>query len=133
MGSYFLSGSRASHPSHTIEATIVVMTTNPEAQLEAFFRKRVQLLGGYTIKLAPTEAGIPDRLVVMPGGRLYLVELKTDTGQLRPIQAHWHNTLLERTGVKVHVVRGTEGVVRWLRRITVESTENRGGRRRRTA
>lgn len=109
------------------------MTTNPEAKLEAFFRKRVQLLGGYTIKLAPTEAGVPDRLVLMPGGRMYLVELKTDTGPLRPIQQHWHNMLLERTGVKVWIVRGQEGVVHWLRRVTVESTENRRPRARRTA
>lgn len=109
------------------------MPTNPEARLEAFFRKRVRLLGGYTFKLAPTEAGVPDRLVCMPGGRMYLVELKTDTGALRPIQEHWHQVLKERTGVPVYVVRGERGVVMWLRRITVVSTENRGGRRRKTA
>lgn len=62
-----------------------------EAQLESYFRKRVRMaLGGVVIKLAPTLAGVPDRLVILPEGRIFLVELKTETGRLSPIQTVWH-------------------------------------------
>jgi hypothetical protein len=85
-----------------------------EAQLEAFFRKRVRMLGGHTIKLAPTEKGVPDRLVAFPGGRLFLVELKTDTGSLSPAQVVWHSRM-DDLGVRVHVLYGADGIVAWLR------------------
>jgi hypothetical protein len=41
---------------------------NPEAVLEELFQKRVRLMGGWSVKLAPMEAGIPDRLVIFPVG-----------------------------------------------------------------
>lgn len=85
-----------------------------ESSLEEFFRKRVRLVGGYTIKLAPTERGVPDRLVVL-GGRMFLVELKAEDGELSPIQVVWHTRLRERHGVRVHVLYGRTDVVRWLR------------------
>lgn len=85
-----------------------------ERQLEGFFLKRVRLVGGHTIKLAPTEAGIPDRLVVLPGGRIYLVELKTRTGQLSPVQRHWHEKVA-RLGVTVQVLYGEDQIISWIR------------------
>jgi hypothetical protein len=99
-------------PEPTVEATPEL-----ESSLESFFRKRVKLLGGEAIKLAPHQAGIPDRLVIMPGGHMFLVELKTDTGQLSPIQVVWHQRM-EKLGVAVHTVNGRAGVVDFLRRIT---------------
>lgn len=62
-----------------------------ESQLETYFHKRVRYaLGGMSMKIAPTMAGIPDRLVLLPEGRVFLVELKTETGRLSPIQEAWH-------------------------------------------
>lgn len=100
-----------------------------EAGLEAFFRKRVRLVGGYTVKLAPTEKGMPDRLVVMPGGRMYLVELKTATGAVSPAQRVWHDRMAAK-GVHVHVVTGKDGVVHWLRRIVSSIADPRSKRGR---
>jgi hypothetical protein len=97
-----------------------------ERYLEGFFRERVRLLGGHTIKLAPTEAGVPDRLVLFPGGRMYLVELKRDGGALRPIQELWHNRM-RRLGTNVHVLYGREGIVRWLAQV-VESMGPQNGK-----
>lgn len=87
-----------------------------ERELEAFFRRRVMLAGGYTIKLAPTERGIPDRLVIFPRGRMYLVELKTEKGRLSPIQKHWHDRLASRH-VTVYVLYGKDDVVAWIRSV----------------
>jgi hypothetical protein len=88
-----------------------------ESSVESFFRRRVQLLGGYTFKLAPTEAGVADRLVVMPGGRMYLVELKTEDGTVSPIQEVWHRKI-RRVGGKVHTLYGRGQILNWLRIVT---------------
>lgn len=90
------------------------MSAALEAALEEFFRKQVRLAGGITIKLAPTVRGIPDRLVVFPGGRFYLVELKTAKGRLSEIQKHWHERLASQTGVRVSVLYGQEEIRRWV-------------------
>lgn len=85
-----------------------------ESSLEEYFRHRARLLGGYTIKLAPTERGIPDRLLMMPGSRMFLVELKADNGSLSPIQRHWHAKVLEHQGIRVHVLTGRDDVNSFL-------------------
>lgn len=83
-----------------------------ESALETYFRTVVRRAGGHTFKLAPTEAGVPDRLAVMPGGRVFLVELKTEAGKLSPIQGVWHNRM-RRLGVDVAVLRGREAIAKW--------------------
>lgn len=87
-----------------------------EASLEAYFRKRVRLsLGGIVYKLAPTETGIPDRMVALPGGRVMLVELKTVFGRLSPRQEQVHAKLAE-LGTTVHVLYGRPGIDDWVRK-----------------
>lgn len=86
---------------------------NPEAKLEAEFTRRIRAAGGRAFKLLPTVAGIPDRLVAFPGGALYLVELKTASGKLSPIQEHWHGEM-GKLDVKVHVLYGIEQVDDWI-------------------
>jgi hypothetical protein len=83
-----------------------------EADLETLFRTRVRQLGGMVEKLAPTNAGMPDRLVLLPHGRIEFVELKTDTGRLRPDQRVW----IERAGhlgTPVTVLHGRAEVEAW--------------------
>lgn len=92
-------------------------TAHLEARLEAFFYRRVRLLGGQCIKLAPTERGIPDRLVMLPGGRKYLVELKAEGGSLSPIQIAWHGRM-KALGHDVIVLEGRDEIIQWLRRTT---------------
>jgi hypothetical protein len=84
-----------------------------EAWLEAWFRVAVRRAGGYTVKLAPTEAGVPDRLVVLPRNRMYLVELKTSTGTLSAIQKAWHRRFYQ-LGTVVHVLYGREDAAMWI-------------------
>jgi hypothetical protein len=84
-----------------------------ESHLETWFRVSVRRAGGHTFKLAPTEAGVPDRLVVLPGGRLYLVELKREGGSVSPIQSVWHHKI-RRLGGRVIVLAGRSEAARWL-------------------
>jgi len=84
-----------------------------ESAVERHLRRRVIAAGGMTEKIAPTHAGMPDRLVLLPGGRMFLVELKTTTGQLSKIQQWWHGQA-KMMGTEVVTLKGTEEVDRWL-------------------
>jgi hypothetical protein len=87
-----------------------------EAALEHYFRRRVIGLGGIARKVMPTDAGAPDRLVLLPGGIMRLVELKTEIGKLRPIQFVWHEKS-RHLGTPVAVLYGRDQVDDWLRRL----------------
>lgn len=66
---------------------------------------RAERSGGVLVlKLFPTRAGLPDRLVLAPGGRLALVEWKTATGRVSEVQA-WMFARLAALGFPVTVVR----------------------------
>lgn len=84
-----------------------------EAAVEQVFAKRVRDLGGLSFKFAPLNAGNPDRIVLMPGGAIYFVELKADTGALHPAQVLWHRRAQE-LGIHVHVVTGSDQARSWL-------------------
>jgi hypothetical protein len=63
-----------------------------EKTTEAYLRDRVKALGGKAYKwVSPGCAGVPDRIVIFPGGRAVFVELKsegmTSTGQQKKRQA----------------------------------------------
>lgn len=73
----------------------------------------VKAAGGLSIKLAPIVAGLPDRLVLLPGGRLFFVETKAPGGRLRPVQRVMH-ARLGGLGFPVVVLSSPEGVRAWL-------------------
>ena len=55
----------------------------PEAKIEAYFKKRVEELGGICWKLtSPGRRGVPDRLVTLPMMGMFCVELKSEVGRL---------------------------------------------------
>lgn len=96
-----------------------------ESKIEKQFALMVRARGGLAIKMAPTIAGIPDRLVLWPSGRFHLVELKTVSGKLRAIQVHRHKQLLE-MGHKVVVLRGEPDIIDWLDDVTLVGQEGGG-------
>lgn len=65
-----------------------------ETAVEAYLFDRVRGMGGMAIKLLPMPAGIPDRLVILPGGIHYFVELKQPKGKRSPIQIEIHRRLV---------------------------------------
>ena len=74
----------------------------------------VKRLGGRAWKwVSPGHSGVPDRIVVLPGGRVIFVELKTDTGKLSPLQRLTIDELLMR-GCDVRVLYGSEQVEGFL-------------------
>ncbi len=86
--------------------------TTLERNIERRFRQGVKDAGGWAIKLVGV-AGLPDRLVLRPGGRVHFVELKRPGGRVSKIQAAVHRKLT-RLGMSVTVVTGKEEVDAWL-------------------
>jgi hypothetical protein len=58
-----------------------------EKKLEARLRKEVKKMGGLALKfVSPGHAGVFDRLVIMPEGKICFVELKSTGQKLSPLQ-----------------------------------------------
>ena len=58
-----------------------------ESELEKRFVEMVRQAGGKAYKfLSPGNDGVPDRIVVLPGGRIGFVELKRKGGKPRKLQ-----------------------------------------------
>lgn len=54
-----------------------------EKQLELKLKKEVEKLDGLCLKLVtPGFTGILDRLIILPGGKVWFVEVKKETGIL---------------------------------------------------
>ena len=88
-----------------------------ESQVEAHLRRGVERGGGWCIKLSsPGNAGVPDRLIILPGGRLIFVELKAETGRLTALQT-WTIQRMEQFGVDIRVLKGLEAVKEFLREV----------------
>lgn len=81
-----------------------------ERDLERRFRLRVRDAGGVAWKwVSPGTAGVPDRIVFLPGGRVLFVELKRPGGQLSLLQERIHE-VLRALGADVRVIDSVEGV-----------------------
>ena len=58
-----------------------------EKNIEAHLVKRVKALGGVAYKFtSPAHRGVADRVVCLPGGVVWFIELKAEGGRLSPLQ-----------------------------------------------
>ena len=84
-----------------------------EKQIERRLVSGVQKLGGKAYKfVSPGNTGVPDRIVVLPGGLVAFVELKAQDGELTPGQKMQLGRL-NRLGALVYVLR-SEKCVDWF-------------------
>ena len=81
-----------------------------EKIIEQHLVKAVKTSGGIAPKLvSPGFAGMPDRLVLLPGGKIGFVEVKAPGKEPRPLQVARHG-LLRRLGFKVYVLDDPEQI-----------------------
>lgn len=68
-----------------------------EKDIERKLVKMVERHGGRCLKwVCPSSSGVPDRIVLLPGGRIIFVELKRPKGgRLSPMQRWWAKKLTE--------------------------------------
>ena len=81
-----------------------------EKELEQKLVRAVKKQGGLCWKLtSPGTVGVPDRLVLMKGGKMAFVEVKRPGEHLRPIQER-RKAQLEELGFKVFVLDDIEKI-----------------------
>lgn len=77
-----------------------------EKDIEKLFRDEIKKAGGKAYKFtSPGNDGVPDRIVMLPDGRIVFVELKTDTGKLSRLQELQCRQIAE-LGQTVRVLHG---------------------------
>jgi hypothetical protein len=80
------------------------VTNYLENRVEDKLAKGVKAFGGLAFKFKPFGIiGVPDRIVLLPGGRLIFVELKKPDGTVKPWQTRMHETL-RNLGFRVEVL-----------------------------
>ncbi len=88
-----------------------------EKQVEERLRKRVREIGGIALKfISPGHSGVPDRLVFLPEGRIYLVELKAPGGKLTKLQNRTKKQF-EKLGFRYYVISSYEEVEEFINAI----------------
>ena len=66
-----------------------------ESEIERHLVMKAKWYGGHAIKFhAITTVGFPDRIVLLPGGRIAFVELKRPGEKPRKAQEWWLQTLV---------------------------------------
>jgi len=81
-----------------------------EKYIEKKLVEQVRSLGGIALKLiSPGTSGIPDRLVLMPNGRLGFVEMKAPGLLMRPLQVK-KKRQLESLGFLVYCIDSVEQI-----------------------
>ena len=90
-----------------------------EREIEGKLRDAVKAMGGVCWKFtSPGTAGVPDRIILMPNGRIAFVDTKAPGEKPRALQLSRHR-LLRRLGFKVYVLDGKEDI-----RKIVEEVQN---------
>ena len=58
-----------------------------EKEIEKYLRDKIKNLGGIAYKfISPGNNGVPDRIVLIPGGKIIFVELKNEHGKTSNLQ-----------------------------------------------
>lgn len=85
-----------------------------EKDVERILTAEVRKAGGRSYKwVSPGNDGVPDRIVMFPGGDIEFVELKTESGRLSELQKKQIKRI-EDFGLDVSVAYGVKGVARML-------------------
>lgn len=81
-----------------------------EENIEKCLKKYVKIKGGLCLKLISVSMrGLPDRIVLLPKGKLFFAELKAPKQKPRPEQLRVHEKL-RRLGFDVFVIDSREKV-----------------------
>ena len=81
-----------------------------EKDIEQMLVRSVKAAGGICPKwVSPGYDGMPDRIILMPGGKIAFAEVKALGKNPRPLQASRHR-LLRRLGFKVYVIDSAEQI-----------------------
>jgi len=89
-----------------------------ESTLERRLVREVERIGGLAPKwVSPGNRGVPDRIVLLPGGRTVFVEMKAPGKPLGPLQERWVKTLRS-LGHQVYKIDSVEDIYRFIAEVS---------------
>jgi len=81
-----------------------------EKVLESYLVAEIKKVGGWAIKLlSGLVTGLPDRLILLPGGVVAFIEVKT-TGKKASVRQLWVHDKLKALGFRVELLDSKEGI-----------------------
>ncbi|WP_073006202.1 VRR-NUC domain-containing protein [Clostridium amylolyticum] len=90
-----------------------------ESTIEKRLKKEIELIGGKALKfVSPGMSGVPDRIVLLPHGKLIFVELKAPGEKPRPIQ-NKRIKELRALGFRVEIIDSIEKVLEFMEEVVV--------------
>jgi hypothetical protein len=96
-----------------IEQKLKTLEKDIEQDIEQKLKKRVEALGCMCLKFeSPGYTGVPDRIILLPGGRVFFVELKAPGKKERPRQALVQRKFRDLGVIVVSGVDGDAGIDR---------------------
>lgn len=93
-----------------------------EKQIENYLKKKITEAGGMCLKwTSPGTAGVPDRIIIMPKGKIYFVELKAEDkkNNLSTLQRAFIAKLII-FDCRVEVIASFEAVDRFVKGVSSE-------------
>ena len=88
-----------------------------EKDIEHYFKREVEKRGAIVWKfVSPNQAGVPDRLVLLPGGRVAFAEIKSPGKIPRPLQRAVFNRMTK-LGFRVWVIDSREQVGAFIKEV----------------
>lgn len=89
-----------------------------ERDIEKWMREKIEQLGGQFMKwVSPGNDGVPDRIAILPGGKVYFIELKKDGETPRKLQV-WQQNRLRRLGCDVRTVEGMDEARQFIEEVS---------------
>lgn len=88
-----------------------------EQKIERRLKKEIELIGGKALKfVSPGVSGVPDRIVLLPGGKVIFIELKAPGKNLSPIQA-FRRKEFNKLGFDTRVIDSIESVISFIKEV----------------
>ncbi len=88
-----------------------------EREIERRLVSAVRQMGGLALKFtSPGMAGVPDRLILLPGGRAFFAEVKAPGKRLRPLQER-RKAQLEQLGFRVYAIDNPAAIAGMIQEI----------------
>lgn len=91
-----------------------------ERDIEIYLRDQVKKIKGRAYKFeSPGNSGVPDRLVLLPGGRVFFIELKAPGKKSRPLQVAQQRKIAS-LGCEVLEIDSFEKVDRFIEKVSAD-------------
>lgn len=91
-----------------------------ESKIEAWLNDQIKNMGGKSYKfVSPGNPGVPDRIYLLPDGRVYFVELKRIIGKLSNVQV-WQRDQFKQMGADIRVIYGMEQAKEFIKELKDE-------------